>query len=305
MFRFALFAAPAFLGLLLPVETHAQVAGLRGIINSMYGVMGWGGAAPAAVSCAAGTGTGVGACELAGLFLAAVAQARWLVGGLATVIIVIAGFRLVISQSEEALTTARRTILSATIGLFVIFLSERFVDAIYGGLSAPAGTPPVYGPQILSEELLGILRYLEMFVAVVAIGLMVVQGIRVLTSFGNEEAIKKLYSSVLYTIVGILLIIFDRVIAAVFGYTTIGAMPGTPSIAPAIVELFGLLRLLLAFLAAIVIGIIVYAGALMLLHYGNEEWITRAKTILINSVIGLVLIALSFVLVSTVILAIA
>ncbi len=288
-----------FLGILLPLVAHAQVGSLQGIIDGIFG------SAPTPTASVACTGGTPGACQLAGLFLTAVQQGRFLIGGLALVIIVVAGFRLVISQAEEALTTARRTILSAIIGLFVVFLSESFVEALYGGFSAPAGGPPTAGPAILTDELLGIVRYVEMYVAIVAIGLLVVQAIYVLGGFGNEEAIRKMYRAVLYTIIGILIIVFDRTIAAVFGYTTIGTLSFGPSASPIIVEAFGLLRLLLTFVAAITIGVIVYAGALMLLHYGNEEWITRGKGILLNATIGLVLIAVSFVLVSTVILGIS
>lgn len=299
MTRLLFALAPLLIGILYPLRVSAQVGSLHGIIDNIFGP-------PTPVfsglQCVA---AGAGACQLAGLFVSAVEQGRWLIGGLSLVVIVVAGFRLVISQSEEALTTARRTVLSATIGLFVVFLSEQFVEALYGGFSAPPGMPPAAGPAILSDEILGIVRYLEMLVAIVAIGLLVVQAVYVLGSFGNEEATKKAYRAVLYTIFGILLIVFDHTIAAVFGYSTIGALPGSPTTAPVIIEIFGLLRLLLSFIAAIAIGIIVYAGALMLLHYGNEEWITQAKGILLNAVIGLVLIVVSFVLVSTVILGIS
>ena len=301
--RFFFLIAPALLGLFLPLTAHAQVGALQGIVNSLYG--GGSQLTIGALNCSASNSVGVGACELAGLFVSIVRQARLLIGGLALVMIVVAGFRLVISQSEDAIGTAQKTILSTVIGLFVIFLSERFVDALYGGFSGTPGVIPATGPAIFADELIGILRSLEMLVAIVAIGLIIVQAVYVLGSLGGEETIRKAYRAVLYTIVGILILVFDRTIAAVFGYTTLGAMPGAPDISPIIIEAFGLLRLLLGFVAIITIGVIVYAGALMLLHYGNEEYITRGKTILGNCVIGLVLIVVSFVLVSTVILAIA
>jgi hypothetical protein len=300
---FSLFAL-LISGLLAPSLAHAQVSALPGIISALFG----GVSLPptvGSVQCAMGAGVGIGACNLAGLFVSAVQQGRLLIGGLALVVIIVAGFRLVISQSEEALGTAQKTILSAIVGLFVVFLSESFVDALYGGFSTPPGGAPAAGPTILSDEILGVVRYVETTVAIIAIGLIIVQAIYVLGGFGNEEGIRKMYRAILYSIVGILIIIFDQTIAAVFGYTTIGGLPGAPSVFPVIVETFGLLRLLLAFVAAIVIGVIVYAGALMLLHYGNEEWITRGKGILLNCVIGLALIVVAFVLVSTVILAIA
>src|SRR3989338_3893358 len=122
MTRLTLSLAPVLLGVFSPLVAEAQVSALPGMITSIFGSS----SVPAAgLTC--GGGAGAGACELAGLFVSVVEQGRWLIGSLALVVIVVAGFRLVISQSEEALTTARRTVLTDTIGLFVVFLSERFV----------------------------------------------------------------------------------------------------------------------------------------------------------------------------------
>lgn len=258
------------------------------------------------LSCIPAVGTG--ACELAGLLVYAVRQGKMLVGATAFLIMIVAGFRLVISQSEEALTTARRSILGAVIGLFVIFITEPVVNALYGGFGIlpgtvldPANIPVAVG--ILSAELSGILQWGEALVAIVAIGLLIVQAVYVLGSFGAEETIRKAYRAVFSSIFGILLIVFDQAITAIFG---IGSIPflGGPTTVPFFVEVFGMLRFLLAFVAIIVIAVIIYAGGLMLLHYGNEEILNKGKTILLNAALGLLLISVSFVIVSTVILGI-
>lgn len=297
----------ALLPLLLPAPASAQVSTLPGWIDTIAGTWLTTTILPVTLSCIPTLGTG--ACELAGLLIYAVRQGQLLIGALAFVIIVVAGFRLIISQAEEALATARRSVLGAVIGLFLVFVTEPVVDALYGGFTIPSGTvlnPGNIAPAagILSDELLGIIRWVETLVAIVVIGLLVVQAVYVLGSFGAEETIRKAYRAVFSSMAGILLIVFDRAIAALFGYATIGALPGIPTTQPFFVEVFGFLRFILLFVAIILIAVILYAGGLMLLHFGNEELLNKGKTILTNAAIGLVLIILCFVLTSTVILGI-
>lgn len=256
------------------------------------------------------TAAGVGACHVAELFVYVVRQGRLVIGAVAFLILSIAGFNLIVRQSEESVTKARNAVIGVIVGVFLVFLSEQFVDATYGGFSITAGevlTDPANieeGVGIMSGEILGVIRWCETLLAIVAIGLMVAQAAYVLASFGSEETIKKAYRAVFSTIIGILLIVFDRTIAAIFGYDQLVALPGAPDATIFIVEVFGFIRLLLGFVGIVAVAILVYAGVLMIVHYGNDEMITKARTVLINAAIGLVLIVVSFVIVQTVVLGI-
>jgi len=53
-----------------------------------------------------------------------------------------------------------------------------------------------------------------------------------------------------------------------------------------------------------VVAVVIYAGTLMILNFGNDDFITKGKGILINAGIGLLLIMTSYVIVSEVILGI-
>lgn len=291
--------------LLLPGKVAAQVGALQGIVDGIVGMMLPTSFPGVALACPPLAGSG--ACELAALFVYLVQRGRFLIGAAAFLLIVIAGFRLIISQSEEALTTARRTIMGVVVGLFLVFLSEPLVEALYGGFGNQAGTVLEPGnvaaaTGALSDELLGIMRWVETLIAIVVIGLLIVQAVAVLGSFGNEETIRKAYRAIGASLAGILLIVFDETIAAIFGFSAINALPGSPTTVPFFVEVFGVLRFILMFVGVILIGVLLYAAALMLVNFGNEEIVTRSKSILTNAAIGLALIVLSFVLVSTVIL---
>jgi len=300
----------AFLFALWPLTAGADVAAMPGVVDAVTVGTPLSRNLPlASLTCGAAV-LGLGACWLASMLVYAVEQGRTIIWAFAFLMIVVAGFRLIISQSEESLTTARRTVLSVIIGLFLLHISEPFVDALYGGVTVAPGsvldstTNLELGAKTLSKEMMGIMRWIETVVAIIAVALLVAQAIAVLGSFGTEDTIRKSYRAVLATITGLLLLVFDRMIAAIFGFRTLGDIPVAPDAQIFIVEIFGLIRFLLFFVAIIMVGVIIYAGFMMVLHFGNEEFITKSKTILINSLLGLVLIVMSFVIVSTLILGI-
>jgi len=291
-------------GLILPEVAAASIdPGISGIVGAVVQGTPLATSVPGAgLNCPAASGAG--ACALASMLAGTVGQVRNIVAWLAFLIIVIAGFRLIISQSDDALTTARRTILAAVVGLFLIFITEPLVDALYGGYSVtpPSGlvTTPTFSPAILSNEILGIVRWGETLVAMVAVTLIIVQAVAVLGSFGQEEVIRKAYRAVFYTVIGLLLVVFDRIIPVMFGAGVVGG----PSANIFVTEIFGLVRLILGFVGVAVVAVVIYAETLMILNFGNDDFITKGKGILINAGIGLLLIMTSYVIVSEVILGI-
>lgn len=311
MVRFASLLGFALALLISPEALFAQVGFLDGIVNGVIA------GTPLTTniplpSFTCPSGAGIGACRLAGLLLYTVERGRWLIAGIALVVLVIAAFTLIIRQSEESLTAAKRSVVGVVSGVFVLFLSERFVDALYGGFTINPGevfinTANVQDAAfIISAELFGILRWAETLVAIIAVGLLTLQGAAVLGSFGSEETTRKAYRAVFSTIVGILLIVFDRTIAALFSFDQMAALPNPngPNASVFFVEVFGFVRLLLGFVGIVAVAIVVYAGVLMLASFGNDEMVTKARTVLINAAIGLVLIVVSFTIVHTVILGI-
>lgn len=303
-----LFSLPGILILLFaPALAIAQVSALPGVVNAVINQSPLTSNIPI-IPYVCLPPAGVGACQLAGLLVYAVGRGRVLIGAVAFITVITAAFNLIIRQSEEAMTTARRTIIGVIIGLFLIFTSERFVDALYGGFTINAGTLITNpgnipaGAGIFSEEILGIVRWGETLVAIVAIGLLVLQGIAVLASFGSEQVIQKAYRVATSTVLGLLLLVFDRSIAAVFGFHQMAAFPGAPNASIFLVEVFGLVRLLLGFVGIVTIAVIIYAGFLMISNLGNDELITKAKTIIWNALLGLLLIAVAFVIVHFVII---
>ncbi len=324
-FRALLTPVALLWGLLTPLLARAQVSALPSIVTNTAGPT-LPGSFPSPSSLTITCPSSSGACEFANLLIYFVERSRLVVAGVAILITVIAALTLVGSHNEETHTKAKRALSWGIVGIFVIFTADRIVAFLYGnfGLAlstsfapgtiptittsiAPAGAPLATG--LFRAEALGVIGWIEMVIAIVAVVLLVLNALRILISFGKQDVIQKSYKGFIAIALGLLLLALDQVLIQVFDLNTV-ALTGTtvtggvPTTAPLFTEIFGLVRFVLTFVAIVLIAIAVYAGMLMILHLGNEEAVTRAKQILFNAVIGLVIVLVAFAIVSTIILGI-
>lgn len=251
-----------------------------------------------------------GACTGAECFLKIVYEAwGWLkplFTVIATFVLVRYGVTLINSQEEEKLTKAKQMIGSSIAAIMLLYLPEKLVPAFYGGYGAggsfDAGTAgkaletPSASAGIITGELTGIISLLSTIVAVLAVTIIIVSGILAITSYGKEEGGTQFKRTVGAVIFGVFLIVVKKVIVATFGLQEGGVSPitPTPTIAPAIQKIVEIVSRLLEFTALLAAAVIVYAGILMILNFGNEEQYTKAKGILVRACIGLLAIGVSY-----------
>lgn len=285
--------------LLAPFVASAQMGALNGIVSGIAPSLPDISAAPSGgVTCSSGSAT---ACAVANTLVYLMVQGRLTILFIAIVVAVVAGFRLVVSQTDEGAENAKRALAGITAGIFVVFLVEPIVRTLYGGIgSAPnsvwntaAGASAAL--TTFGSEVFGIVRWFESVAGMIAVGVIVLQAIRIVASFGREDTIRQAYKAIGSTILGLLMIAFNVVFAVIFG---VGG--GPPSAGTFIAELFGFVRFLLTLTGMAVVGVVIYSGVLLIIHGGQEELKTKAKNAIGAALIGLALIMLSFVLVETV-----
>lgn len=223
--------------------------------------------------------------------------------------IVRAGIKLINSQEEDKLTKARRTIVTSLVGVMALYLVPRIVDAIYTGgavfyapfnlvFETPGGV--TLGASIFTAELYGIIRWVEVMIVPVAIGIVVYSGFRIITTFGKEEGPAVMRRAIASLATGIILLLIDPAIKATLGIPNFG-LPGTPSTAPIIARGLGILNSVLLLLSLAAIVIVVYAGIRLVVSLGNEEEQTKAKSLLVRAIIGMTIVFLSFALSVTIV----
>jgi hypothetical protein len=221
----------------------------------------------------------------------------WAVG---VFILVRAGLRLINSQDEDKLTTARRTIAATCVGIMLAFLAKRLVAAFFDpGGTWNAGTVNA-GASILVEEVGGIINWVLTLIVVIAILMIVASGIKAIASFGKEEGAEQVRQTIYGVITGIGLIMLSGAIKLTIGLSdSIGpSLPGNPDPSAIITKGVNVVMAILNFMALGAVAVIVYAGLLMILNLGEEEQFNKAKGIIFRAVIGLVVILFSVVVIT-------
>lgn len=223
---------------------------------------------------------------------------------IATFIIVRYGFTLINSQEEEKLKKAKQMIGASLAALMLLYLPEKLVPAFYGGYNAggaldPGGaggalTTPDVSAGLVIDELKGVISWFETIVAVMAVTIIIVSGILAVTNYGKEEGGAQFKHTVGAVLFGVFLIVIKKVILDTFGLQE-GLSPLTPAptILPTLTKIVQIATGLLSFAGLIAAAIMIYAGILMALNFGNEEQYTKAKGIIVRTGIGLLAIGAS------------
>lgn len=232
-----------------------------------------------------------------------------MVNGIAVVVIVIAGLLLIISQDENQIQTARRTVIAAIASLILINIAAQLRN-----IFAPGAIPIVSGAQgtALGFELQGIINFIEVPVAVIAVLMIIISGVRAILTVGTDQGITNLRRTVFSVVAGIILIgakiiltesiVGDQTGTSVFvgPITTAIGLTDAPDPVGIIATIVDAATIVVGFMALAAVVVIVIAGIFMVLNKGDQEVATRTRNLIIRVVVGLVIIAISLGLVKVV-----
>lgn len=223
---------------------------------------------------------------------------------IATFLIVRYGFTLINSQEEEKLSKAKQMIGASIAAIMLLYLPEQLVRAVYGGYGAggtldqagagKAISTPDASAGIITGELGGIISWFETIVAVLAVTIIIVSGILAVTSYGKEEGGTQFKHTVGAVIFGVFLIAIKQVILGTLGLQVGAVLPGNPTVNTALQKIVQVVSGLLEFAGILAAAVMIYAGILMALNFGNEEQYSKAKGIILRAGIGLLAIIASF-----------
>ena len=145
------------------------------------------------------------------------------------------------------------------------------------------------------------------FIAAIAVFMIFLSGLRLIMAFGNEEVIKKEQPLFFWVGFGLVMIAVSKIlINAVYQPQGAGDIevfqPGSSTeVASVIRTILSIVNWVLAIVGVVAFAGVVYAGFLILLQWGDEENVGKAKKILFNSIIGLVIIVSSYAITQTII----
>lgn len=215
-----------------------------------------------------------------------------LVNLVAIIVIVIAGLFTIISQDENQISTARKTVFAAVAALVLINIAGPLSNMAQTGFEGATGGTA--GAGILSTEILGFISFIEVPVAIIAVIMIVVSGIRAIAGFGGDQGPQLIRRAVFSIAAGIVLIV-----AKIALTTAIGANPldvfitGGPNSQPIVDLAIRVVTLIVSFMALAAVTVLVIAGIFLVVNKGDQEVADRAKGIIVRVLLGLFVILIS------------
>ena len=230
----------------------------------------------------------------------------------AVLVIVIAGFTLMISHDENAIDKAKKTIIAVVIGGVITVVitaigATNVISWVYDGTYGRTfGT--TFAPRF-GLEAVGIANWITAMAAMVGILIIIITVVKAVASFGGDEsAYGNTRTVILHVILGLILIggaaivnnVFFAIPAIVTGPDgiTYAISDGNPN--PVIVLVKNKITIVLGFMTLIAVAILVFAGFRMVTSFGREEEYTAAKSLAGRVVVGLLVILISYSLVAVV-----
>lgn len=227
---------------------------------------------------------------------------RYVVSGIAIIVIVIQAIKLITTTNEEEASKAKTTLIVGGIGLIVIQLADVAVKRMFFGEQGEAfediATTQIYAEETVSQ-IRGVIGFVEAFVGAIAVLVIVIRGFTLITSGGNEEAMTKAKNHVIYATVGLVVVLLSEVV--VRGVIFPEAGEELPDVDKAKFVIINITNYLAGFISILAFLVLFYGGYRYVVSAGEEEATERVKKIITGAVIALVLALGAFALVNTLI----
>lgn len=225
---------------------------------------------------------------------------RFVVSGIAVIIIVIQAIKLVSTANDEEAAKAKTTLIVGCIGLLVIQVADAAVKKMFFGEQGEAFedvvTTEIYAEETVSY-LRGIIGLIQIFVGAVAVLVIVIRGLLVITSVGEEEAVTKAKKHIIYALIGIAVVILSEVV--VRGVIFPEAGERLPDVAVGRYIIINITNYLAGFVAILAFIGLFYGGYRYVMSAGDEEMNEKIKKIIIGALMALVLALGAFALINT------
>ena len=198
-------------------------------------------------------------------------------------------YLLVVRTKEEEYNKRKNEVLAIFMGLVIIALAVTIVDQLFFGVRGEVFTQNLEGTfaQAVLLQIHGLVRFLLSFVVPIALLIVVISAFQLIFGGGDDESMGKLKRRILYIIIGIIVILIaDPLVRSFADPTGIGR----PDVFQLLSIGTGWINYLFGFITVLGIFAIVWAGVMMIIHFGDEERVESAKNTIKYVIIGLLVV---------------
>lgn len=203
-------------------------------------------------------------------------------------------------------------ILAALLGIVAAIAPDIVIAQFYGGPGIVGGIEHaeaiggVSGDDI-EDIILEILLAVLLFMALAAVVVIVIAGITLVVSVGDEQAKEKAKKIIIYALAGLIIIAIAAGIVTIFieatgGTSIFGEVPDLGNTGGKDIDevVTSILSTVISYMALAAVVVIVIAGIYMVISLGDETAKDRAKKIILYAIIGLFIILFASALVKIV-----
>jgi hypothetical protein len=250
-----------------------------------------------------------------------------LISALAVAVITYAGFRMVTAGgNEEEINNQKSYLINAVIALLTVSMLDLLIfNVIY-----PIGTLDPTTSEVINMNadclsylqgdlrvvsagcenaaamqgftghsyIIGVVRFLQSLVGGAAVFYIILSGVRIIASFGNPEEIASHKKGLLYSIIGLVVVLLSKNFMYFFltDFTT-GEI--TANYWQGLIDLAGITNFLLTFVAIASFVVLLFAGVTWVASFGNEEQVGHAKKMVFGALVGIVISLSAYAVVSS------
>lgn len=225
---------------------------------------------------------------------------KYILGGIAVLMIIISGMRLILSarQVNDVMNREKETLRFAFIGLLIIIVADQVVRTLFGeyGETFRTSTDMQMTAEAGSKIASGVSGLIRIFLPSFAILFFVIAAFRILTSRGDNEKYTKAKKQITWAVMGLILAGLAEIIVFRIIFPDQGArIPDTAEFAKLLVTITNFIT---GFVSTIAVSMIIYAGYLYVISVGGDG-AAKAKKIVTGALIGLLISMAAFALVNT------
>lgn len=199
-------------------------------------------------------------------------------------------YLLIVRNEEEVFQKRKNEVFGIFTGFMIILLSATLIDKMFFGMEGEVlngGDNDIIAKNVLTE-INGLISLLEMLVIPIALLVIIFSAFKLIFRSDEDEELSKMKSRIIYVLVGIAVVLTTGEIVQHFtgGGGPVGVVPDAE---PIIRIAVNWINYLLSFLGVVGVLVIVWAGAQMVIHFGDEERIENSKSIIKFTVVGLII----------------
>lgn len=228
---------------------------------------------------------------------------KYILGGITVLMLIIHSIGLLSAgkESEEKVTKEKTFLKYALMGLVLVFVADEAVQLAFFGEEGEFlrnEEEAAEFAQAGSDIIRGIYRFVQAFLGSIAVLMIVYSGFQILVAAGSEEATTAAKKRIIISGIGLVVVGLSELMVKDVIFKDAGSEVDVERGREIVV---GLTNFLSSVIGVIAVLAFVYAGFLYILNFGNDELTGKAKKIMFGALIGMVLAAAAFAIVSTII----